>query len=454
MKQVCSHIQNTPMRWYILTQMLIAIGGALLLVYPACGQMPKETKRVLILLTGQLGVPGYELAKEGMLASLEQSNDFRFEYFIEYMDRYRFKDKSYQNDLLSLYRTKYSNKEIDLIIAYGYHALDFAATHGDNIFPHTPVVFSAVLEKQLERLNPDRIFTGSLLKIDYVGLLNTALKNHPDAVNVAVITGASKVSRLIEDRARKAYAPYVEKYEFTYLGHLPMSDLLGRLATLPNHSVVIYYYLTLDGAGKEFKPWEVASMISEASNAPVYGFADTYLGHGIVGGSLLSYAAHGRKAGEIGLRILNGENPSDVPSSSEGTILNMFDWRQLKRWGIPESNLPEGSIIRYKELSVWLLYKWYTIGGISITLVQGIFLILLTFQRKMIRHREQRLRESDAKLRAFIENTDDMICGRDREGACIFWNDSFNKACKNAFGTEASVGLKTGDLVPPEQRKN
>jgi len=79
--------------------------------------------------------------------------------------------------------------------------------------------------------------------------------------------------------------------------------------------VVLYFYLSTDGKGEAFAPWKVATMISEAANAPVYGMADTYLGMGIVGGTLLSLEATGRRAGEIGLRILNGENPADIPIS-------------------------------------------------------------------------------------------------------------------------------------------
>ena len=60
----------------------------------------------------------------------------------------------------------------------------------------------------------------------------------------------------------------------------------------------------------------------------------------------------------------------------------------------------------------------------------------------------------EAKFRAFIENTEDMICARDRDGGLMFWNESFNEACKNLFGQEAHIGLKTGDLVPPDQIKN
>jgi PAS domain S-box-containing protein len=188
-----------------------------------------------------------------------------------------------------------------------------------------------------------------------------------------------------------------------------MSDMLDRLAKLPKHTAVIYYYLAKDGKGEAFKPWKVAAMISEAANAPVYGLADTYLGKGIVGGALISYEAQGRKAGEIGLRILSGENPADIPVSAEGTIQNMFDWRQLKRWGIDESSLPEGSIVRYTEWSFWERYRWYVLGGICLFFIQGFFIVTLAVQRKRGKEREQELRASDERYKTFIKNSTEDI---------------------------------------------
>ena len=31
----------------------------------------------------------------------------------------------------------------------------------------------------------------------------------------------------------------------------------------------------------------------------------------------------------------------------------IFDWRELQRWGIPESRLPPGSVVRYRAPSLW-----------------------------------------------------------------------------------------------------
>jgi PAS domain S-box-containing protein len=53
-----------------------------------------------------------------------------------------------------------------------------------------------------------------------------------------------------------------------------------------------------------------------------------------------------------------------------------------------------------------------------------------------------------------MDNTDDMICARDPEGALIFWNEAFNRMCIRYFDVEASVGLKTVELLLPDQKKS
>jgi hypothetical protein len=73
-------------------------------------RQPIWTQRVLILITGQMDVPGYRLAKEGMQASFDRSPDFQIEYSIEYMDRSRLKDAAFGDTLLDLYRTKYAER--------------------------------------------------------------------------------------------------------------------------------------------------------------------------------------------------------------------------------------------------------------------------------------------------------------------------------------------------------
>ena len=102
--------------------------------------------------------------------------------------------------------------------------------------------------------------------------------------------------------------------------------------------------------------------MAQAANAPVYGTWENLLGYGIVGGHLTSYKEQGRMAGKMGRLVLNGEKPEDIPIVWQGANFYEFDWRQLQRWGLKESDLPSGSLVRFKEPSLWESHKREIVG--------------------------------------------------------------------------------------------
>jgi len=76
---------------------------------------------------------------------------------------------------------------------------------------------------------------------------------------------------------------------------------------------------------------------------------------------------------------------SNIPISGQGTIINLFDWRQFKRWGVHEDRLPPDSTVRFKTPSFWELYRWYIILAILLVLVEsGLISFLL---RQWVQHR-------------------------------------------------------------------
>jgi signal transduction histidine kinase len=70
-----------------------------------------------------------------------------------------------------------------------------------------------------------------------------------------------------------------------------------------------------------------------------------------------------------------GESPGDIPFASQGTYAYVYDWRELKRWGVSEKALPPGSIVKFKPLSVWEEYWWVILGGIFFMVVEAFLII-------------------------------------------------------------------------------
>ena len=359
----------------------------------AYGNELKEEKRVLVLFPHQSDLPAYPMVEKGIKSSLAAGTEFHIEYFIEYMDLYRNPDQDSYRFLLDLYHHKFSRKKIDLIIAHGTPSLNLVAVHGKDLFPHTPVVFSAIPRTQLKSIQLSSMMTGVLADIDYAGLLNTALEIQPQTRHVAVVNGDSVTDRLLEKEFREALAPAAKRLDFIYLTRLPMGEILEKVKTLPEHSVILYYLITQDGAGQGFPPWEAAALVTGAADAPVYGCLDSYFGHGVVGGRMFSMEMTGVKAGEMALRILRGAKPSDIPMTSQGTIIDQFDWRQFKRFNIRENRLPPNSIVRFKSYSFWELYRGYIIAAVLLLLCQSGLISFLLRQRAQRRRVQEQLAE-------------------------------------------------------------
>ena len=59
-----------------------------------------------------------------------------------------------------------------------------------------------------------------------------------------------------------------------------------------------------------------------------------------------------------------------------------FDWRQLRRWSVAESALPAGSVVRFREFSVWERYRTAIIVTASVLLLQSVLIASLVFERR------------------------------------------------------------------------
>src|SRR4030095_2581998 len=100
---------------------------------------------------------------------------------------------------------------------------------------------------------------------------------------------------------------------------------------------------------------------------------------GMVGGRLIDYEAMGTRAAEMGLRILARESPQSIPAQTAPNTA-MFDWRQLRRWGIDEGRLPPGSVVWFREPTFWELYTWRIVSVISLLILQAALIVFLLVQ--------------------------------------------------------------------------
>ena len=70
-----------------------------------------------------------------------------------------------------------------------------------------------------------------------------------------------------------------------------------------------------------------------------------------------------------------------------------FDWRQLTRFRVDERLLPPGSIVRYRERSVWDLYQRYIVVGVAVLVLQAGLIAGLLVNRAQRRRAQRALRD-------------------------------------------------------------
>ena len=193
--------------------------------------------------------------------------------------------------------------------------------------------------------------------------------------------------------------------------------------------------------------------MAAAANAPVYGVYDTYLGRGIVGGYMNTFEDAGKAAAEIALRILAGESAGAASSRTTQTANFLVDWRQLRRWGLSESNLPAGAIVRFKEPSLWDAYRGQIIVLIAVLLVQTLLIAGLLVQARRRRRAEESLRGTEERMSLAAESTNLGLWQLDVPASRIWATDT----CRALLGMDPQETLTQQSFINachPDDRQN
>jgi PAS domain S-box-containing protein len=382
--------------WRQATACVVLLFCGCLVPMNICAQV-KPVRRVLIFYELGLSSPSVSVLDQQIRAILEQS-PFQIELYREYLETTLFPTTEAQQEIRESYIRKYRDRKPDLIMTLGPSPLRFVVYSYEKSFKGTPVVFGGLSGVDLEIPYPESRFTGVLDIAQPAKTLEVGLRLRPGTKHVVVVGGKDEYDLELEAVFRKSLASYESELDITYLTDLAMPQLLERLRHLPQSTIILMTHIGLDAAGTPFVGASQADpLVVNAANAPVFGVSDVDLGHGEVGGHLISFAAQGRIMGEMAVKILKGQRPQDIPVVS-GSNLYMFDWRALKRWGLNEAALPPGSILINRQPGFWELYKQYVLVGILIFLAQATAILGLLWQRARRRKTEAELRSSEQKF--------------------------------------------------------
>jgi PAS domain S-box-containing protein len=380
---------------------------AFLVLCPWSSAEPREIKRVLVLFSEYESNPNLDVAEQGIQEVFRANNLFDVELYSEYLDLSRFPNPSYARLVAEFLRRKYSATKIDLLITVYPSALDFLLEWRSTLFPAVPFIAAAITASQAHYLTRSvhHPVTGTIVHEDLLDLTDTALRSRPRTKHFAVVSGTARSDRITETAYRSIRGhPEIDVIDLT---RLSMEETLTRVSSLPPETLVLYFSIFRDKTGQVFVPRDALSLISKASNAPVFGFYETYLGFGIVGGRLVSFVKHGREAATLALRILKGESPASIPFGGRDAYVSAYDWRELNRWAIDEKQLPPGSAVRHKPRSLWEEHRRTVLGSLFFAAIETALVIALLVNLARRRRAEAATAASELRYRTVADYTHD-----------------------------------------------
>jgi PAS domain S-box-containing protein len=420
---------------------------AILIAGPAArAETPAQPKSVLVLFSGAPGTPAYEILFERLETALREDVSEPLNLYVEYLEASRFPGDTFLVPQFQLINRKYADIKMDLLVLVGPGIIPLISRYAVNLaeIPNICIEFETYT-----RDVPASFRSAGIARIDlhfdFRKSIETALSLHPRASALYVISGSSPSDRNVEKMARDAGPEFERRIKITYLSDLSMQELLEQVQKIPAGSVILYLAFSRDRTGIRYYPREVLREISERSRVPIYGIYDSYIGHGTVGGYVLSAERIGDKAGDLGRRLLRGERPDSLPVIREGINLHMFYGPELKRWRIEEASLPPDSIVKNRQYSAWELYRWYIIGGILFILFQTVivgFLVVLVGRQKRA---EASLREAEERYRSLYEDAPvAYLSARAEDGAILECNET--AAHLLGYGREAILKMNVFDI--------
>jgi hypothetical protein len=177
-----------------------------------------------------------------------------------------------------------------------------------------------------------------------------------------------------------------------------LRELRRRVAALPDSTAILYTGIYSDGEGAYFPPADAVALLAEVANRPIVGTAEAFVGRYAAGGFVMTPAAIGQQAGRLALRILDGEAASSIPVTMADVVKPIFDWRQLRRWGVDEDNLPPKSEVLFRNPTVWEQYRGPILAIGCALLAQAALIGWLLHERRHRRRSEAEAHDLSGRL--------------------------------------------------------
>ena len=343
-------------------------------------------RSVLILNQSSSFRPWPMAILSGMRSVMSGTDEEPISFYVEHLELSQFDDPGYENSLEAHFREKYRNKPIGIIATIGPSALQYALRLRETLWPSVPIVFAAVPEGAAIKSSLPANVTGTTIQMSLANMVKAARAIRPDLERFAIV-GDPLEHQLYYRHFGGELPALSRQFEVINLMGLPIAEVRRRVSALPDRTVIFYLGINVD-PDAAYVASEVLPILTEVADQPIVVDLETFLGNGAIGGFIVRPTQIGRDAARLVLRILDGEDASDIPVTTGDSLRPIFDWRQLQRWNISEGQLPPGSEIRFRRASMWDLYRSQILAAGTALVVQTALIVWLVYEHQRRRKAE------------------------------------------------------------------
>ena len=380
--------------WICLLGILI-LGGA-----ATANGLEKEEKRVLF-------ISSYSYAWETVPEQIEGIQSV-FNDFVN-LD-YKFMDTknsfSKEGEELFYQSMKQYLSEVpayDAVIVGDDAAFQFALTYQQELFRGIPIAFEGVnAVEAAEEACKNPLITGVIEKLSYENTITLAKKLYPDAKQIVAVLDDT----ITGEGERKEFYKYDKKFKdlkFTEMNVSSMTqkEIKTKLSSLDKDSILLYIMCSEDADGHHYIGSQGIRFISSSAPIPTFSIVSIGMGHGFLGGEIVSQKEMGKIAAEMVKQYFDGKDFSSIRLVKDTPRGYRFDQTVMDRHGIKASDLPAHSeIINHTPT-----FYEKNIAMIRISIVIGIILILIVMVLLLDNLRRRRLNHALDQSRHFLLKT-------------------------------------------------
>jgi len=388
-----------------------------------------------------LAYPSFLASFKAVMAELAGR---RLEYSYEYLAMGRnAQDPGYAANLKQFLAAKYQTAPPDLVVSFGGTGVGFMLANGPDIFPGKPAIIAgSTMGKVPGPLPPG--YTVLAASFDPAQAVRDIQALLPSVRGVSLVLGTSPAEARLAAEWKDALRGGSPGLSVEFAPNKNLLDTLEYLSRLRPGTAILFHSFFRDDEGKPYYPINVLHLVASGASVPVFVTQDTFVGVGGVGGYVLSNRNAGDLAARAAVDILAGRATHGVRAVDNTERL--YDWRQLKRWGIAEARLPKGGRVEFREPSAWEAYRWQITAFLMLVAFLCVYIAIMHLARRRHLRMQAELARSKDKLHTLLEAMPSAIIAVNQEGLVTSWNRE--AALLSGLPEDRALGRPLGEAFP------